>query len=148
TRYRIAESRLRKLQEQAGTALPERKAELEDDAVRLARELAEMRPPVLPRLMADDTSPEKLATLLSDHGGRMAVLSPEGGVFDIMAGRYSKSNAPNFDVFLKGHAGDTRRVDRILRPAEYVERPALTLGLALQPEVIRSLSEQKGFRGR
>ena len=60
----------------------------------------------LSRLIVDDVSPERLATLLRDHGGRIAVLSAEGDIFDVMAGRYSKGGVPNLGVFLKGHAGD------------------------------------------
>ena len=40
------------------------------------------------------------------------------------------------------------RVDRKGRAPEYIARPALTVGLAVQPEVLRSLSDQPGFRGR
>jgi replicative DNA helicase len=64
-----------------------------------------------------------------------------------MAGRYSVHGVGNFGVFLKGHAGDTLRVDRMGRD-EYVKSPALTLGLAVQPEVIRGLAQKQGFRGR
>lgn len=59
--------------------------------------------PVLPRLIADDITPEAAASLLSEQGGRLAVLSAEAGIFATMAGRYS-SGAPNLEVFLK----DTR----------------------------------------
>lgn len=44
--------------------------------------------PVLPRLVADDVTPEAAASLLADHGGRLAIISAEGGIFDTMAGRY------------------------------------------------------------
>jgi len=64
-----------------------------------------------------------------------------------MAGRYSQG-MPNFGVYLQGHAGDTIRVDRVGRPPEFVKRPALTLGLAVQPEVLRGLANHPGFRGR
>ena len=79
----------------------------------------------------------------------MGVLSAEGGVFDIMAGRYAgKGRSGNFEVFLKGHAGDDLRVDRVGRPPVFIRRPALTLGLAVQPEAIRSLGAIPGSRGR
>ncbi|MEZ4270162.1 MAG: YfjI family protein [Myxococcota bacterium] len=65
-----------------------------------------------------------------------------------MAGRYAKNGTPNFEVYLKGHAGDPLRVDRIGRPPVFVPHPALTVGLALQPDVIRSLADKPGFRGR
>ncbi len=75
-------------------------------------------------------------------------MSAEGGLFEIMAGRYAKDAAPNLDVFLKGHAGDTIRVDRVGRAPEFVPAPALTLALTVQPEVIRGLAGRSGFRGR
>jgi replicative DNA helicase len=65
-----------------------------------------------------------------------------------MAGRYAKNGAPNFGVYLKGHAGDTLRVDRVNRAPEYVKAPALSLGLAVQPEVLRGLMDKPAFRGR
>jgi replicative DNA helicase len=75
------------------------------------------------------------------------VMSAEGDVFDLMAGRYSTKGMGNFGVFLKGHAGDPLRVDRVGR-SEFVKEPAITIGLAVQPDVIRGLSEKPGFRGR
>ena len=103
--------------------------------------------PPVPRLLADDVTPEKLASLLAEHGGRLAIISAEGGIFDIIAGRYS-GNVPNLDVWLKGHSGDQIRVDRQGRPPEYIRRPALTVGLMMQPEVLRVIAAQRQFRGR
>lgn len=99
------------------------------------------------RLVADDVTPERLAGLLAEQGGRMAVMSAEGGIFDIIAGKYTEKGG-TMDVFLKGHSGDGLRVDRIGRAAEYIAKPALTLGLAIQPDVLRGLAKQPGFRGR
>ena len=104
--------------------------------------------PPAPRLLADDATPEALAGLLAEHG-RIALMSAEGGTFDIMAGRYGRDGAgPNLDVYLKGHAGDSIRVDRRGRPPEHIERPALTVGLAIQPDVLRMIADRPGFRGR
>jgi replicative DNA helicase len=69
-------------------------------------------------------------------------------VFDQMAGRYNQQAGPNLGVYLKGHAGDLLKVDRRGRPPEYVERPCLTIGLAVQPEVLRGLAGRPGFGGR
>jgi hypothetical protein len=77
----------------------------------------------------------------------MAVLSAEGGIFDVMAGRYS-GGVPNLDVYLQGHAGDPMRVDRRGRPTEYVDRPALTVGLAVQPYVLTRIGRVADFLGR
>jgi replicative DNA helicase len=87
------------------------------------------------------------ATLLADQKGRLAIISAEGGVFDIIAGRYN-GNIPNMDVWLKGHSGDMIRIDRKGRPPEYIRKPALTLGLMIQPEVLKSIAAQRAFRGR
>ena len=46
------------------------------------------------------------------------MISTEGGIFDIMAGRYS--NKSNIDVWLKGHCGDAIYVDRMTREAECI----------------------------
>ena len=98
-------------------------------------------------LVVDDCSPEKLANLLAQQGGRLALLSAEGDIFELMSGRYSMGQ-PNFGVFLKGHSGDTLRVDRINRPTDEVASPALTVGLTIQPDVLHSLTQKPGFRGR
>ena len=119
--------------------------ELERSAAVVA--LDELTVPVEPRLFTADATPEALASLLFAHGGRMAVLSAEGGIFELMAGRYS-NGVPNLDVFLSGHAGDLLRVDRKGRPAEYVERPALTIGVAVQPAVLRKAAAVPEMSGR
>ena len=114
-----------------------------------ARMMAEaVTVPTMPRLLADDATPEALTSLIAEQGGRLAVLSDEGDVFDVMAGRYSKSSSPNLGVYLKGHAGSPMRVDRKGRSPEHIEAPALTLGLAVQPEVLQSIADRPGFRGR
>lgn len=121
-----------------------------EEAINYAKAMREMAEaidvPVVPRLFADDVTPEALASLLAEQGGRMAIYSDEGGVFPMMAGRYS--GAPNLEVYLKGHAGSPLRVDRKGRPAEYVRAPALTMGLTIQPAVLTALRTIEGGRGR
>lgn len=114
----------------------------------LARELSESRFPSLPRLLAEDATPEVLASLLRDHGGRIAVFSDEGGPFEQMAGRYSANRAPNLEVYLKGDSASELRVDRVGRAPEHVTKAALTLGLAVQPGVLAGLASKPGFRDR
>ncbi len=144
--HEVAQARLKHAKEAAAKAKDENCAEALEEVKRLSKELAEMKVPAPFRLLADDCTPEKLSTLLRDHDGRMALLSPEGGVFELMAGRYS--DAPNLEVYLKGHAGDDLRVDRVNRPPEFVKCPALTIGLAIQPDVLQGLKDKPGFRGR
>jgi len=99
------------------------------------------------QLTADDATPEAVGQLLHEQGGRIALMSPEGDVFDLMAGRYS-DGVGRLGVYLKGHAGDDYKLNRVSRANEYVRRPALTVGLAVQPDVQRGLMEKPGFRGR
>lgn len=102
----------------------------------------------IPRLVVDDISPEALASLLAANNGKLAIMSAEGGIMDIIAGRYNK-NGPNLDVFLKGHAGDTIHVDRQGRGPDYVESPTLIMGLAVQPDFIEGMAiGNRGFLGR
>lgn len=100
-----------------------------------------------PRLWTGDTTPERLQSLLADHGERMAVLSDEGGIFEVMAGLYSGGVA-NLDIFLQGHAGHAVRVDRQGR-STHLDSPALSFGLAVQPDVLSELASggKKRFRG-
>lgn len=111
----------------------------------LLQELQEITVPPRPRLVVDDITSEKLSSMLADHG-RIAALSPEGNIFNIIAGRYS-GDAPNFDVYLKSYNGEMLRVDRKSRDAEIVYAPAITMGLTVQPEVIRGLGDKRAMRG-
>jgi replicative DNA helicase len=108
---------------------------------------AEKELPPRPRLVVDDITPEACASLLGEQGGRLGVLSAEGGIFSILAGRYS-NGVPNLDIFLKGHAGDHLRIDRRSSAPIIVDDPALTLGLTVQPEILRQIHGMPGFRGR
>lgn len=78
-------------------------------AVGLAQTADTLTVPAEPVLLADDSTPETVTSLMAEQGGRLSVMSAEGGIFDIIAGRYS--GAPNMEVFLKGHARDRLRVN-------------------------------------
>lgn len=145
-RLKIAEQRLSQSHSAAAKATGEQAEQAARETIQLALDAASIKVPANPRLLADDCTPEKLASLLAEHGGCMSVFSAEGDIFDLMAGRYG--NGANFAVFQKGHAGETLRVDRIHRAPEYIPDPALTLALAVQPDVIRGLIAQPSFRGR
>jgi len=99
------------------------------------------------RLWTGDCTPERLQSLMAENNERMALISDEGGIFEIMAGLYSDGKA-NLDVFLQSHAGHPVRVDRGGRTV-HMDRPALTFGLAVQPEVLTDLGRgnKKRFRG-
>jgi replicative DNA helicase len=110
--------------------------------------LEENPAPKKPQLIVSDVTTEKLGMLLGDHG-RIAVLDEEGGLFETMAGRYAKAGAgPNIDPYLKGHDGGDLRVGRVERDSFIAERPVLTIGMTVQPQVLNGLGDKSGFRGR
>ena len=139
------EARIKSLRGRYGKAQRDELEEIEEEIRELEAELVEV--PVMPKVWVQDVTVEHLGTLLSLHGGRMSILSAEGGIFDLMAGRYS-NGIPNLDLFLQGHSGDPVRVDRGSRESIYLERPALSMGLSPQPEVLKSIADAPGFRGR
>jgi replicative DNA helicase len=117
-----------------------------DEARMALMELLELGDLTPPRLTADDATPEALTQLLAEQDGRIAILSTEGGLFDLMTGRYS--DKANLDVYLKGWSGDTITVDRIGRGQSKVLKPALTIGLTVQPTVIAALADKPELAGR
>ena len=126
---------------------PRDRDRLTKEAVFAVTEAEGIHVPPIPRLVCDDITPEALGSLLAEQGGRAALITAEAGVFSIMGGRYS-NNIPNLDIWLKGHSGDPVRVDRKNRPPEYIPRPALTVGLMIQPSVLDAIAANREFRGR
>lgn len=115
----------------------------------LTLELVNLERLTKPQLVAEDVTAEALTSAIFRNSGRIAVLSDEGdGVLENMSGRYSKNGSPNFDIYLKGHSGEPLRVDRIGRPAEYIQSPALTVGLGVQPSVLQGMWLKPGFSGK
>jgi hypothetical protein len=138
------ESTIKNLQERLGKSQNDKQLlfELKSKQSEL-NELQEVKPL---RLYADDCSSEALTTLLSENDGMMAVISAEGSIFDIIAGRYNTKI--NMDVWLKGHSGDEIRVDRKNRMTEYISNPRLTTVLAIQPSVLDEIMNNKTMAGR
>jgi replicative DNA helicase len=146
-RKQIADKAAENATRAAAKAGPENIDEATADAIGATAAAAAIEVPPIPLLLVDDITPEKVANRMAEQKGRLAIISAEGGIFDIIAGRYN-GNVPNLDVWLKGHSGDTIRIDRMGREPDYIRRPALTLGLMIQPEVLKVIAGHKVFRGR
>lgn len=138
---RILERRQKAIEEKIakGKAEP---GELEQ----IAKEIAECTVPVPKQLYSDDVTTEKLVSIIATNGGYASLISSEGGIFDTLAGIYTKN--VNIDVMLKGYSGDTIRVDRIGRESESIMDPALTILLMAQPNVVSDVLGNATFRGR
>lgn|GEM_PF-3302902 len=146
----IAERKARKLTEKAANS-DDQHAVTEAWAALQQAESIEPQPE--PRLLASDVTPEMLAVLLARHNGRIAIVSTEADLYDVVLGSYSKR--PNVSVLLKGWSGDEVIVDRkggSGSPATAVRVPEalLTVSITVQPIAIATLRrnpelEAKGF---
>ncbi|MFC5754155.1 DUF3987 domain-containing protein [Actinomadura rugatobispora] len=142
---RVAEARAEKTEKAAATTPdPTQQAAALDEAAAARLALEEITVPAEPCLFSDDATVERLTTHLAEQGGRFAILSPEGEVFSIAAGRYS--GAPNFAVLKSGHAGEEMRIDRMGRPSERIPAATITLGICTQPGVLARLGETPQFQ--
>ena len=113
---------------------------------RIAQDIAGFEETKPLQLYVDDITTEKLVSVMASNRGRAALISSEGGIFDTLAGIYTKN--VNIDVMLKGYSGDTIRVDRIGRESESIMNPSLTILLMTQPKVVSDVLGNQTFRGR
>ena len=147
-RRKIAEAAADKTARDAETAASsldgDKKTAALIDAAEARLELDAAAIPAEPCLFADDTTIERLGSRLAEQGGRFAVLSPEGEIFSIAAGRYS--GTPNLGILKSAHAGEPIRIDRMGRPPEHIDAATLTLGICTQPGVLNRLGDTPEFR--
>lgn len=120
--------------DEADDAAVQELAELERTAVALDLPI--------PRVLLEDVTPEAMVSEWNRQDGRLTLWSDEGGaVFSQARGRYAKHD-PFIEPFLKGYSCVeplivTRQGGRHI----HIERPALTVCLAMQPAVLHSLRD-------
>jgi hypothetical protein len=90
------------------------------------------------RLVADDITPEKLAMLMASQGGRLAIVSTEGDIFNMMAGKYK--DAGDFAIYLKSWSADDHVADRVNRESVLLPEAHLTIGVTIQPGVLKRVA--------
>lgn len=139
------EGRIKELRIQASRATEEKCEQLQQQVEQLERDLPEI--PSYPQLWTGDVTPEQLGSVMAANDQVMAVLSDEGGVFDILAGLYSDGKA-NIDLFLQAHSAGSVRIDRRSSPPIFMDKAILTIGLTVQPQVIKNACNNKTFRGK
>jgi hypothetical protein len=140
----VAEERIKKLRADAAKAkdVAERQQIQADIEEVMLGQPSELR---APRLATGNATPERVQSMLAEHGERIAIHSDEAGVLGVLAGQYSGGKA-DLDVFLQGYSGSPLHVDRQGREA-HVDRPAVTMNLMVQPGVLAEIcGENRRFR--
>ncbi len=140
----VVERRLRRRKDEAAR---EKATADQVEAEVLAHAEALRKIPVLPALLAQDSTPEALVAQMAEQGGRVAVMSPEGGPLQILDGRYS-DGAARLEELAQAYDGEELRPRRIGRETKPVRRPALTLAVALQPSVLATIRNGRSLRGQ
>lgn len=100
--------------------------------------------PVLPRLFANNVTPEALENLTYEQGGVFSVISDEGGVLEVITGLYSNGRA-NVDMVLKGIDGGDVRIKR--KDRDITMNPLLTFILCVQPVVREKMGRNPCLQG-
>lgn len=108
--------------------------------------------PELPRLLADDATPEAVANLLAAHGERLAIMSTEADLFDMVL-KGKPGQRANLNVYLKAWSGDQMIRDRkggseTGPESTTLERPLMTISVTVQPSVLRRLFADDEMVGR
>ncbi|MEU5880873.1 DUF3987 domain-containing protein [Spirillospora sp. NPDC047279] len=141
---KVAEANVEKTEKAATAAIDAtQRAVAMDEAAAARLDLEETPIPAEPCLFSDDATVERLTSHVAEQGGRFAILSPEGEIFSIAAGRYS--GAPNLAILKSGHAGEEMRIDRMGRASERITAATITLGICTQPGVLARLGETPQF---
>ena len=101
------------------------------DALECQKELDELEEIHELQMILDDVTPEALIRVMKTNDEKIGIISAEGGIFGMMAGRYS--NNTNIDIFLKGYSGEYYSSVRVGSGGIVLEHPLLTVCLAVQP---------------
>ena len=114
------------------TYLKKRALSINKGDVNAAKEMDQKLAALVPvhpmKLIVSDATPEALVKEMSVNDEHMAVMSDEGGIFDILMGAYSKGD-PNIKILLDAYDGSPYSVSRISRDDIILNAPLLTMGL-------------------
>lgn len=103
--------------------------------------------PTIPRLLVDDTTPEKMASIMCEQGGKIGLITAEPGIFDTLSGMYSSNGVANIQPFLKGWTGhESYRVDRLSREKVILSNPLVSMGITPQPGMMKIRKSAERFR--
>ncbi len=144
-RYEILsfQNYLRKLEYQKESLIQKNADEAEINQIQ--NQILDLKPVHTLKLVTTDTTAEALACTLQENDERIAVMSDEGGIFDIIGGMYNKT--VNLNIYLNGYDGQSVVVDRRCGNIA-LQRPLITFGICAQPKVLNDIMSNSTFCGK
>lgn len=139
----VAMKRIERLKQDAAREDDAKKRSLIEDEIKRTREDMpdELKPP---RCFTTNATPERTESLMAEQDGKIGIWSDEADTFLNLTGAL-RGGVASLDAVLKGHAGSAIRVDRQGREA-HLDRPALSMGLIVQPESFAELAAGRRLR--
>ena len=107
--------------------------------------LAKCQVQPLPKIFADNVTPEKHAALIAEHGSS-SIIEPEGGFFEGLS-RYGNNKSAQVDYLNKSYGGEAFRVDRQGGDSIHAEQPHCVLHFSIQPHLILAIRNNPDFMG-
>ena len=122
------------------------------DLEMLLEQMDEMNKQLLPDPISPlgDVTMEALIEYMSRHDGKAAVMTDEANILNVCIGRSytSDKGAVNLDVILKGYSGNDITGIRVGRGAWKIKHGALSVCVAVQPNLLDSFTKDKTSAGR
>lgn len=99
----------------------------------------------LPKIFADNVTPEKHAAIIAEHGSS-SIIEPEGGFFEGLS-RYGNNKSAQVDYLNKSFGGESFRVDRQSGDSIIAEQPHCVLHFSIQPHLVLAIRSNADFMG-
>lgn len=117
------------------------------EAKNIAKHLASLEKKHELVLNVHDVTPEALAMEMYKQGGKMGIISDEGGIFNILSGLYT-NGITNFEIFTATYGGSPYTISRRTKENIELSNPLLTMGIMTQPEHFENTVKNKEFLSR
>ena len=98
------------------------------------------------KLYCDDVTQEKMGVIMAENEGSTSIYSAEGGIANKWSGKKYNGNCADIDIVNKAYSGETITVDRLGRESFNIPHTALSIGLALQSNVLSNFISNEEFK--
>lgn len=131
--------------QQAREKTPEKAASIADEIDELTESLLPE-----PEMLMGDVTVEGVAQAMTEHDGREIIIDSEANFLNVLIGKsyQREGGAVNIDVILKGFDDDNYAGNRIGRGSWNLKRASLSIGLGVQPKLLRRFVEDETSHDR